>query len=428
MTLITLCDVALIYLGSQGGAGMFVAERRKRILVWLDKHERVTVDFLAQTFAVTRETIRSDLNALAHQGLLQRCHGGALVIRRHLQSALIQDTGINVEVLLQRLAEQQQNAPLSGRGKSVKGKVCILGSFNVDIVARVDRFPKGGESLLANGSTLGPGGKGANQAMAASRAGAQVHFVAKVGKDQFSQFAWDHLSSSDIHSLQLYQSEDEPTGSAIIYVSQRDGENMIAIYPGANKTLSDDEVAAMTDELSAAKVLLVQMENNFSATLKAMQLAKQLGVKVILNPAPYSAELVAGLPYVDIITPNETEASLLSGIEVTDLTSARQAARRIADMGVSKVIITMGSRGALILDGNHFHQVAVFPALSVDTTGAGDAFNGAFAAAIAMGQGMVQAANYASAFASLAVEREGASNMPTLEQVSQRLATRQLTH
>jgi len=302
--------------------------------------------------------------------------------------------------------------------------VCILGSFNVDIVAKVARFPRGGESLLALGSTLGPGGKGANQAMAASRTGARVHFVSKVGKDQFSQFAFDHLSASDIHSFKLYQSESEPTGNAIIYVSQQDGENMIAIYSGANQTLTDAEVAEMTHELSGADVLLLQLENNFSATLNAMKLANTLGVRVIMNPAPFSDDVLKCLQYVDVITPNETEASLLSGVEVTDLESAREAAQAIVRQGAKRVIITMSSRGALILDNGQFQHIPAFPALSVDTTGAGDAFNGAFAAALASGQTIAQAATYAAAFASLAVEREGASNMPDHPQVVARLAQR----
>lgn len=184
----------------------------------------------------------------------------------------------------------------------MKSKVCILGSFNVDLVAKVARFPKGGESLMAQGSSLGPGGKGANQAQAASQAGAKVHFVSKVGTDQFSQFAMEHLSSSSIHSFKLYQSEQEPTGSAIIYVSQENGENMIAIYSGANTTITDEEVAELRTELSDAGVLLVQLENNFSATLNAMKLAQALGVRVIMNPAPllargHSSPAVCGCDY-----------------------------------------------------------------------------------------------------------------------------------
>lgn len=404
---------------------MFLEERRQQILEYLDKNERVKVEVLASLFSVTRETIRSDLNALAAEKLVQRCHGGAMVIRRSLQSKLIADTGGNFEVLLQRLQSQKRKQSVQqGKGKNMKGKVCILGSFNVDIVAKVERFPKGGESLLALGSTLGPGGKGANQATAVSRAGARVHFVSKVGKDQFSQFAYDHLTSSEIHSFTLYQSDTEPTGNAIIYVSQENGENMIAIYSGANKTISEDEVAAIAPELEDSDVLLVQLENNFAATLSAMKLAKALGVKVILNPAPFSGHALECLEYVDVITPNETEASQLSGIDVKDLASAKEAAQRIVSQGARRVIITMGSRGALLFDGNQFQHIPAFPALSVDTTGAGDAFNGALASSIANGQSLVQAATYAAAFASLAVEREGASNMPDKAQVSARLAQR----
>jgi len=401
---------------------MYLEQRRNHILEYLDRHETLSVAWLAGTFAVSKETIRSDLAALAGLGLIQRCHGGAMVLRRNLQARLISETGGNFEVLLQRLESQRLNGQ---RGKrKTQGRVCILGSFNVDIVAKVARFPRGGESLLALGSTLGPGGKGANQAMAASRTGARVHFVSKVGKDQFSQFAFDHLSASDIHSFKLYQSESEPTGNAIIYVSQQDGENMIAIYSGANQTLTDAEVAEMTHELSGADVLLLQLENNFSATLNAMKLANTLGVRVIMNPAPFSDDVLKCLQYVDVITPNETEASLLSGVEVTDLESAREAAQAIVRQGAKRVIITMSSRGALILDNGQFQHIPAFPALSVDTTGAGDAFNGAFAAALASGQTIAQAATYAAAFASLAVSREGASNMPDQPQVVARLAQR----
>lgn len=401
---------------------MFLEERRNKILNYLDKFDRVSVSQLAMVFSVTKETIRSDLNALALQGLVQRCHGGAMMIRRSLQTQLIADTDDSFSSLLKCVISKEIKNPISSKERKMQGKVCILGSFNVDIVAKVERFPKGGESLLALGCALGPGGKGANQAMAASRAGAKVHFVSKVGKDQFSQFAYDHLSSSDIHSFTLYQSELEPTGNAIIYVSQQNGENMIAIYPGANQTITYDEVTAIAGELSDSDVLLVQLENNFNATLNAIKLANTFGIRVILNPAPYSGDALHCLKYVDVITPNETEASLLSGVEVTDLASAKEAAQRIVELGAKQVIITMGARGALILAGEQFQYIPAFPALSIDTTGAGDAFNGAFAAAISTGQTIAQAATYAAAFASLAVEREGAANMPKHQQVLERLS------
>ncbi|WP_394550899.1 ribokinase [Pantoea sp. SGAir0180] len=398
---------------------MFLEERRNQILQWLDEHERVTVNGLANHLNVTRETIRTDLRALAEQGLVQRCYGGAIARRRNLQEKLISESS-HFDVLLQRLAARKTTVKTASR----QGKVCILGAFNVDIVAKVARFPQSGESLMAQGSTLGPGGKGANQAMAASCAGARVHFVAKVGTDSFSQFAFNHLASSGIHSFRLYQTDTEPTGSAIIYVSQDNGENMIAIYSGANTTLTDAEIAEMTHELADAQVMLLQLENNFPATQSAIRLAHALGVRIIMNPAPFSADVVSCLPLIDVLTPNETEASRLSGIDIRDMDSARKAAQAIVAQGAWRVIITMGARGALLLDEGQFHVIPAFPALSVDTTGAGDAFNGALAAALAQGQPLLQAATWASAFASLAVEREGASNMPARHQVVTRLNQR----
>lgn len=195
---------------------------------------------------------------------------------------------------------------------------------------------------------------------------------------------------------------------------------MIAIYSGANTTVTCNEIQKIIPELSSSDVLLVQLENNFDATHALIKIAHGLGKFVILNPAPYSAEIISSLPFVDVITPNETEASLLSGIDINDLDTAKDAALRIAELGAKKVIITMGARGALLLDNYQFSHIRAFPAVTVDTTGAGDAFNGALAAALAAGNSLVQAATWASAFASLAVELEGASNMPEFTQANER--------
>lgn len=402
---------------------MFAEERRKGILAYLDKHERASVLLLAKMFGVTKETIRTDLRLLSNQGGLQRCHGGALVIRRGLYRSLISPQASHFDVLLQQMESHKYKRDKK-RSNRMSGRVCILGSFNVDIVAKVKRFPRGGESLLAESSSLGPGGKGSNQATAASQAGARVHFVSKVGTDHFSQFACDHLASSAIDSFRLYQSETAPTGNAIIYVSDEDGENMIAINPGANQTITDNEISEMAAQLKESDVLLVQLENNISAILSAIKLAKAMGVTIIMNPAPYSEKVLQCLPYIDLVTPNETEASQLSGIEVTDIDSAKQAALAIVALGVPQVIITLGAQGALLYQQHQFQIIHAFPALCIDSTGAGDAFNGALAAALAAGQSMQQAATYAAAFASLAVELEGASNMPTHQQVASRLSQR----
>lgn len=198
---------------------------------------------------------------------------------------------------------------------------------------------------------------------------------------------------------------------------------MIAIHSGANTTVTHSEIQAIIPELCSSDVLLVQLENNFDATHSLIKIAHDLGKIVILNPAPYSAEIIPGIPFVDVITPNETEASLLSGIDIKDLDSAKEAAIRIAELGAKKVLITMGPRGALLLDNHQFSHIRAFPAVTVDTTGAGDAFNGALAASLATGNSLVQAATWASSFASLAVELEGASNMPDFEQANIRLRT-----
>lgn len=302
----------------------------------------------------------------------------------------------------------------------MQGKVCVFGSFNVDIVAKVGHFPRKGESVMALGCSVGPGGKGTNQAIAASKSGAKVHFVAKVGEDQFSNLATEHLKNSDIFSYKLYQSKNRPTGNAVIYVSQENSENMIAIYSGANTSFTNSEVHEIIPELSLSDILLVQLENNIDATLLLIEIAHKLNKKVILNPAPYAQDIIKGIQYVDIITPNETEASLLSGIEINDINTAKEAALRIVELGVKTVLITMGSQGVLVLDKGQFIHIEAFPAVPVDTTGAGDAFNGALAASLSAGNDLVQAATWASAFASLAVEREGASNMPDFEQTNAR--------
>ncbi len=301
--------------------------------------------------------------------------------------------------------------------------VCILGSFNVDIVATLARFPKGGESLMALQSQTGAGGKGTNQAIAASNAEACVHFVTKVGQDHFSQFAKDTLSRSKLHSFTLYESKTQPTGTALIYVSKADAENMIAICSGANTDITQDEVTQLAPYLLNANVLLVQLENNFEATLAAIHLARTSNTLVVMNPAPYNSVILEHLSDIDIITPNETEATLLSGIEVIDIESAKLAAKVIHEKGVKTVIITLGSAGVLIYDHLHAQMIPAFKTTAIDTTGAGDAFNGAFVAALAKGQRITEAAQYGCAFASLAVERMGASNMPSHQEALTRLAT-----
>lgn len=405
---------------------MYKEQRQERIIQLLRRQGPASVRFLASQLDVTKETIRTDLSQLQRDGLVVRHHGGVSLKKHLMQNELLQDKHLDISHLMQTHHRTHLKHRQIGDSKSMVGKVCVFGSFNVDIVAKVDRFPKNGETLIAKETTFGPGGKGANQALAVHSAGASVHFATKVGKDQFNQFARNHLDSSGIESFSIYETDETTTGSAVIYVNDT-GENFIAICPGANQRVTNEEVAELMPYLAESKVLLVQMENNIEAIDGVMKLAKGLNVLVILNPAPYSPEVDKLIPYVDLLTPNETEASQISGVEVTDVESAKQAAQVIHQKGAQSIIITMGKQGALLFDGTLFSYIPSYNAVAVDTTGAGDAFNGALAASLANGKNITQSALYATAFASLAVEREGAANMPNKTLVEARMLQQQVS-
>ena len=405
---------------------MYKEQRQELIIQLLRQQGQASVTFLSQQLAVTKETIRTDLAKLQRDGLVVRHHGGVSLKKHLMQNELLQDDNLDISHLMPTHYRTHSVNHQKGAAKNMMGKVCVFGSFNVDIVAKVDRFPKNGETLIAKETTFGPGGKGANQALAAHSAGARVHFATKVGKDQFNQFAKNHFDSSGMESFSIYEAADATTGSAVIYVNDA-GENFIAICPGANQTVSDVEVAELMPFLRESKVLLVQLENNFDAIDGVMKLAKGLNIQVILNPAPYSPEVDTFIANADIITPNETEASQISGVEVTDIESAKQAAQVIHQRGANNIIITMGKQGALLFDGKQYSHIPSYSAVAVDTTGAGDAFNGALAASLAKGKNLAQSALYATAFASLAVEREGAANMPNNSLVEARMLQQQVS-
>lgn len=230
----------------------------------------------------------------------------------------------------------------------MSGKVCVFGSFNFDMVARVDRFPVPGESLVACGSMTSAGGKGANQATAALKAGANVHYIGKIGNDTFGHFARRHLKGVGFNAVTLLVAEEIPTGNALIYVAGNDAENMIAVDPGANMTVTDDEIAGCIPAIGCADVVLVQLENNLSAIEQVIDAGKQAGALVILNPAPWQPVEHALLRKVDLLTPNATEARLMTGRRVDSLTAAAEAADVLHAQGARNVIITLGASGALL--------------------------------------------------------------------------------
>jgi len=301
------------------------------------------------------------------------------------------------------------------------GKVCVFGSFNFDMVARVSRFPRPGESFVANSSMTSAGGKGANQATAALRSGANVHYIGKIGEDTFGQFARRHLKSVGLNAVTLLSTDKVPTGNALVFVAEGEAENMIAVDPGANMTVTDEEIEQCAPAISCADVVLVQLENNLSSIEQVIAVGRASGAFVMLNPAPWQQVSDDLLRKVDLVTPNATEAWLMTGCEVSDYASAEEAADILHARGCERVIITMGSKGALLSESAGKTVIPCFPSRPCDTTGAGDAFNGALAARLAQGDSMKDATRFASAYAAVSVEKLGAATLPELSEVEQRL-------
>ncbi|MEQ4621560.1 PfkB family carbohydrate kinase [Providencia vermicola] len=381
------------------------AERHKKIINFLKNAGSAKVSVLSKELNVTKETIRADLNSLAKKGIVSRCHGGAFIEFESLDKVAKKE-------IIQFLECNDSLNEITNKDDSVNGKVCVLGSFNVDMISYLPRLPEAGESLLSNKFIFSPGGKGCNQALAASYSDSQVHFITKIGTDQFSDYAVNFISSSKIKTSTIYQTEKFQTGTASIFFSENSGENIISIYPGSNMDISSDEVKIQKDKIINSNIILLQLETNIEALREIISIGNEYNIPIILNPAPYSDIAIELLEKVDILTPNETEASLLSGVNVFDMESAKKAAEIIHTKGVKKVVITLGSKGSIAYDGNKFIYSPAYTAVVKNTAGAGDAFNGALAASLAKGKQFSYALRYASAFSSLAVETSNASEMP----------------
>ncbi|MGR5062355.1 ribokinase [Photobacterium sp. DNB22_13_2] len=308
-------------------------------------------------------------------------------------------------------------------------RICVFGSYNVDVVANVPRFPVPGESLIAKDSATGPGGKGINQAVAASYSGARVHFIGKVGNDDYGKIAKNYLKEVNIDVHTLFFSETKSTGLALIYVAEGNAENMIAVNPGANLDVTDQEVNRCLPVIEASDILLTQLENNIDALDSLISSAYLSGVYTVVNPAPYQDVPRDLFAKINLITPNATEATLLTGIDVDDVDSASKAAKILHEFGVESVIVTLGSLGALLSENNRVMHIPRFPANAIDTTGAGDAFNGSLVAALAEGKSLYDAAMYAGAYAACAVENHGtAIAMPAKSAALEKLEAHNQMH
>jgi ribokinase len=290
--------------------------------------------------------------------------------------------------------------------------VAILGVFVADLAFRASRLPAIGETIIGSGFAVGPGGKGSNQAVAAARAGAAVSFISRIGKDTFAELALKTWANEGI--VPRVTQGETPTGAAFIYVHETRGDNAIIIAPGAAGGICVADVDAAADAIRSAKVFVTQLEQPVDAAKHALTIAREAGSITVFNPAPAVPFDDALYVLCDYVVPNETEAEALTGIAVSDLAAARRAGDALLTKGALNAVITLGERGALLHARDRSVHVPPFAAGKVvETTGAGDAFVGGFAAALAGGADPLQAARFGSATAGISVTRPGtAPSMP----------------
>ncbi len=299
-------------------------------------------------------------------------------------------------------------------------RIVIVGSSGTDMIIKLDRIPRPGETLLGGEFHVTGGGKGANQAVSAARAGGHVAFVARLGQDEFGKQAVAAFAKERINVDHIYLDRKVSTGVALIFVDKH-GENSIGVAPGANGRLSPADLKKARKIFSGASVMVVQLEIPLETVQTATLLAAKSGARVILNPAPARALPDELLRYVSILTPNETEAELLTGIRVDNDSAAAHAASALRGRGVQTVILTLGARGALVAGDGPPQLVPGFKVDAVDTTGAGDVFNGALAVALAEQQPLIDAVRFANAAAAISVTRLGAQPSAPSRREIQRL-------
>ncbi len=300
--------------------------------------------------------------------------------------------------------------------------VVVVGSANMDMVVSCDRFPNDGETVLGSDFGLYPGGKGANQASACARLGGEVRFVARMGQDVFRDRLEESLLEKGIDLSHVVIDEEQPTGVALITVDSS-GENQIIVASGSNMRLAPEDVRANAEAFDGASVVVLQLEIPLETVIEAARQGKASGAQVILNPAPARDLPEELLAEIDVLTPNESEAALLSGLSVTDVDSAEAAGRALLERGVRQVIITMGSQGALLVGPSSSRHFPAHQVRAVDATAAGDAFTGALAYGLARGDAIEEAIVLAGSVAAFSVTKKGAqTSMPAIEEVRSFLA------
>lgn len=291
----------------------------------------------------------------------------------------------------------------------VPKKIVVVGSTNMDMVVKTSHIPVPGETVLAGSFFMNPGGKGANQAVAVARLGADVTFISKTGNDIFGKQSAQLLDEEGINTFYILSDGDLPSGVALITVDEL-GENSIVVASGANANLYPADLEKALEEIGKANIILMQLEIPIDTVFYVAQYAATRGVRVILNPAPANVLSPELLSHVDIITPNKTEAAMLSGIKVTNLDSAKKAAKAIYGKGVKNVVVTMGALGAVICQEGKMHVVSTKKVEALDSTAAGDVFNGALAVALSEERPLVEAVQFACEAAAISVTRLGAQS------------------
>lgn len=301
-------------------------------------------------------------------------------------------------------------------------RITVLGIFVADMAFRAARQPRIGETLLGNSFMLGPGGKGSNQSVGVARAGGDVTFLTRLGEDTFGDMARGIWADAGVRAEVRHDPQSE-TGAAYIFVDEASGDNAIIVCPGAANDISEADIDQWRTQIESSRIFMTQFEQPIPAALAALRMAEGAGVTTILNPAP-AAEVPAEIwPHCSVVTPNETEATELTGVPVSSVDDARKAGDVLRTMGAGMALITLGEAGVLLHgEGISEHVPPICHAPVVETTGAGDAFNAGFAVALAEGRTPRSAALFGSATAGLAVTRKGAAQaMPERSEIDQAL-------
>lgn len=295
--------------------------------------------------------------------------------------------------------------------------VLVLGSFMMDLVVSTTRAPQAGETIIGTGFKRFPGGKGANQAVAARRLGASVKMIGKVGADEFGREFLALFRAEDIDVSHVRVADHESTGIGSIVIEES-GQNRIVVVPGANMAFTKEEISLLESEIAQARLLVVQLEMDLVMIEQAIEIAYRYGVPILLNPAPAQALSDVLLSKIDYLTPNETELALMSNMPVKSTSDAQKAARYLLDKGVGTIIVTMAEKGAMLCTKDESRLIEGFGVNAVDTVAAGDSFNGALAAMLTAGKNLDEAIIYANAVGALTVTKAGAiPSLPTEHEV-----------